>query len=49
MKLRENFTQKIAASKASVSVSIAGRIEGIGHQPKKDNRGWRTKADGSYC
>jgi len=35
MKLRENFTQEVAASKASVSVSTAGRIEGNRHQPKK--------------
>jgi hypothetical protein len=45
MKLRENFTQEVAASKASVSVSTAGRIEGNRHQPKKDKRGWRTRAD----
>jgi transcriptional regulator with XRE-family HTH domain len=40
MKLRENFTQEVAASKSSISVSTAGRIEGNRHQPKKDNRGW---------
>nr|WP_205967794.1 hypothetical protein [Paraglaciecola sp. 20A4] len=27
MKLREYFTQEVAASKASISVSTAGRIE----------------------
>ncbi|WP_392386212.1 hypothetical protein [Marinomonas primoryensis] len=45
MKLRENFTQEVAASKSSISVSTAGRIEGNRHQPKKDNRGWRTRED----
>lgn len=45
MKLRENFTQEVAASKSSISVSTAGRIEGKRHQPKKDKRGWRTRAD----
>lgn len=42
MKLRENFTQEVAASKASISVSTACRIEANRHQPKKDKRGWRT-------
>jgi hypothetical protein len=45
MKLRENFTQEVAASKASVTVSTAGRIEGNRHQPKKDKREWRTRVD----
>jgi hypothetical protein len=45
IKLRENFTQEVAASKSSISVSTAGRIEGNRHQFKKDKRGWRTRVD----
>ena len=41
MKLRENFTQEVAASKTSISVSTAGRIEGKRHQPKKESL-WST-------
>ena len=45
MKLRKDFTQEVAASKASVSVSTAHRIENERHQLKKDKRSWRTRAD----
>jgi hypothetical protein len=45
MKLRKYSTQEVAASKASVSVSTARRIENERHQLKKDKRNWRTRAD----
>jgi hypothetical protein len=35
----------VAASKAGISVSIAGRIENDRHQTKKDKREWRIRAD----
>jgi hypothetical protein len=43
MTLRENFTQEVAASKSSISVSTAGRIEGNRHQPKKINEGGKPE------
>jgi hypothetical protein len=45
MKLQKDSTQEVAASKASVSVSTARRIENERHQLKKDKRNWRTRAD----
>lgn len=45
MKLRNDFSQEIAASKANISVSTGRRIENGRHQPKKDKRHWRTRAD----
>ena len=45
MKLRKDFTQEVAASKASISVSTAHRIDNARHQPKKEKREWRTRVD----
>ena len=45
MKLRKDFTQETSAAKAGMSVSTGHRIEKEQHQPKKDKREWRTRAD----
>ena len=45
MKLRKDFTQEVACSKANISVSTGRRIENGRHQFKKDKRHWRTRPD----
>lgn len=45
MKLRKDFSQEVAASKADISVSSGRRIENGRHQPKKGERYWRTRKD----
>jgi hypothetical protein len=39
MKLRENFTQEVAASKTSISVSTAGLLKGSGTNLKRSHCG----------
>ena len=45
IKLRKDFTQVIAASKANISVSSSRRIDNDRHQPNKGKLNWRTRSD----